>query len=164
MRRVHSLELIAKNKGTERLPFRSLNDLHRFRLSSCIVSARRTKSEQPLPCFNYKVKLKLLAVDMAIKKLLNRIIFIEDIERNKLGKFVHMQCPEQIRSWMYEDWLETESNRVLWFNVVNRQMSPRQFTIWMKLKNFAAIRNCLYDLTDCYVHKNNYLTPMDIMT
>ncbi|XP_039961558.1 uncharacterized protein LOC120775438 [Bactrocera tryoni] len=163
MRRTYSLELIAKNPITKRLSFRSLRDVRRFRASASTFSTRSLKVEQPVQCFNYKVKLKILAVHMAIKKLMNRIMFIEDLERNKLGKFIHVQCPEQILSWKYEDWLDTESHRLLWFKVIDRQMSPRQFTIWMKLKNYAAIRNCLYDLGDCYVNKNQFIMPMDVM-
>uniref|UniRef100_A0A0K8VY91 Uncharacterized protein n=1 Tax=Bactrocera latifrons TaxID=174628 RepID=A0A0K8VY91_BACLA len=163
MRRAYSFELIAKNPITKRLSFRSLHDVRRFRASASTYSTRSLKVEQPVRCFNYKVKLKILAVHMAIKKLMNRIMFIEDLERNKLGKFIHVQCPEQILSWKYEDWLDTESNRLLWFKVIDRQMSPRQFTIWMKLKNYAAIRNCLYDLCDCYGNKNEFIMPMDVM-
>ncbi|XP_011202604.3 uncharacterized protein LOC105225704 [Bactrocera dorsalis] len=163
MRRTFSLELIAKNPITKRLSFRSLHDVRRFRASASTTSQRSLKFERPVRYFNYKVKLKILAVHMAIKKLMNRILFIEDLERNKLGKFIHVQCPEQILSWKYEDWLDTESHRLLWFKVIDRQMSPRQFTIWMKLKNYTAIRNCLYDLGDCYVNKNEFIMPMDVM-
>lgn len=163
MRKSYSLELIAKNPITQRLSFRSLHDVRRFRASASTVSAKSLKVEQPFRCFNYKVKLKLLGVHMVIKKLMNKIIFIEDLERNKLGKFIYVQCPEQILSWKYEDWLDTQSHRLMWFKVIDHQMSPRQFTIWMKLKNYTAIRNCLYELADCYLNRNNYIMSMDVM-
>ncbi|XP_011178964.2 uncharacterized protein LOC105209962 [Zeugodacus cucurbitae] len=163
MRRAYSYEFIAENEATQRHSLRSLNDVRRFSVSSSIVSARSTKLEEHILCLHNILKLKLLAVDMAIRKLINRIMFLEDIERSKLGKFIHLQCPEQILSWRYEDWLATVSNRLLWFKVLDRQMPPTQFTIWMKLKHFTAMRNCLYDLADSYVYRNGYPTPKEIM-
>ncbi|XP_012158807.1 uncharacterized protein LOC105665044 [Ceratitis capitata] len=157
------LQLIAKNAVTKRLSFRSLKDIRRFRITSSVISSRGRESVRPHPVVSFKRRVKLFAVKLAIRKAISKLVFMEDVERGKLGTFTYTDCPEKIFSWMYEDWLDTLAYRIIWLNMINRQMPLKEFTCWMKLKNLTSLRNCLLDLSNVYLYQKGWSTTMEAM-